>query len=241
MKFFAIIAVSLLAVAQSSPSAYHFESGNENTPLLELFTSEGCSSCPPAEEWLSDFRKDSGLWTKAVPVAWHVDYWNDLGWPDPYSSHEATIREQNYAQMWGTGSVCTPQFVLNGHAWHPSQGFTPVHASGSLALRVSVDGSVEITFRPEVNQRGPWIASVVPMSCGLVQTVPRGENAGRTLRHEFVSLGILKAHLAPQGDNQDSAQIVIPTDVLTRADAIAAWVSCDGRQTPVQSVGGWLK
>jgi hypothetical protein len=94
-----------------------FESGETQTSLIELFTSEGCSSCPPAEKWLSAFNSNPDLWKKVVPVAFHVDYWNHLGWCDRFSKPEFTLRQQQYAAGWGGDSVYTPGFVVNGREW----------------------------------------------------------------------------------------------------------------------------
>src|SRR5438445_668740 len=78
--------------------------------VVELFTSQGCSSCPPAEEVLSDLGKQEGV----IALAWHVDYWDDLGWPDPWSRPDWTARQQQYAKLWGRGKMYTPQAVVGG-------------------------------------------------------------------------------------------------------------------------------
>src|SRR5947208_15450471 len=74
-----------------------FESGHTQSTLIELFTSEGCSSCPPAEKWLSALKSSSDLWQKAVPVAFHVDYWDHLGWRDRFATPDFKSRKQTYA------------------------------------------------------------------------------------------------------------------------------------------------
>src|SRR5689334_8314649 len=79
----------------------HFTSGETQVALLELFTSEGCSSCPPAERWLGALRDAPGLWRDFVPIAFHVNYWDRLGWPDRFASREATQRQHAYAAVWG--------------------------------------------------------------------------------------------------------------------------------------------
>src|SRR5262249_36121801 len=94
-----------------------FQSGETQTTLLELFTSEGCSSCPPAEKWISNLRSNPDLWKKVVPVAFHVDYWDHLGWRDPFSKQEFTERQRSYAATWGGDSIYTPGFVVNGREW----------------------------------------------------------------------------------------------------------------------------
>src|SRR5207237_9447168 len=91
-----------------------FESGAKKVQLLELFTSEGCSSCPPAEASLGRLVNDPRLWYEFVSVAFHVDYWDHLGWKDPFASAEWTKRQRLYAAKWNAESVYTPAFVLNG-------------------------------------------------------------------------------------------------------------------------------
>ncbi|MDQ3115241.1 MAG: DUF1223 domain-containing protein [Verrucomicrobiota bacterium] len=75
------------------------------THLLELFTSEGCSSCPPAEAWLSKLKDDPGLWRDFVPLAFHVDYWDRLGWRDPFASKVWTSRQYEYSARWKSSNV----------------------------------------------------------------------------------------------------------------------------------------
>src|ERR1700758_1185011 len=87
-----------------------FESGVVQTTLIELFTSEGCSSCPRAEKWLSGLKSNPDLWKRTIPVAFHVDYWDHLGWRDRFSKLEFTERQQYYAAAWRNDSVYTPGF-----------------------------------------------------------------------------------------------------------------------------------
>src|ERR1700720_1934718 len=91
-----------------------FESGPARVHLLELFTSEGCSSCPPTEGWIAQLKKDGGLWRDFVPLAFHVDYWDHLGWRDPFASKEWTARQYRYSASWKNDGVYTPGFVLDG-------------------------------------------------------------------------------------------------------------------------------
>jgi len=91
-----------------------FESGPQQTALIELYTSEGCSSCPPAESWMSRLKDSPGLWKQFVPIAFHVDYWDRLGWRDRFSSQRWTERQRRYASLWQSESVYTPAVVVNG-------------------------------------------------------------------------------------------------------------------------------
>src|ERR1700752_821515 len=94
-----------------------FQSGAQKTHLIELFTSEGCSSCPPAEAWLSKLKSEPRLWKDFVPIAFHVDYWDRLGWRDPFASKEWTARQYQYSNAWKAETVYTPGFVLDGREW----------------------------------------------------------------------------------------------------------------------------
>src|SRR5450432_272324 len=95
-----------------------FQSDGAQATLVELFTSEGCSSCPPAEASLSRLKDDPSLWKSIVPVAWHVDYWNSLSWRDRFSSARYTERQRGYATKRGSNSIYTPAFAVNGREWH---------------------------------------------------------------------------------------------------------------------------
>jgi len=129
--------VALRAACAAEPS--RFTSEPARVSLIELYTSEGCSSCPPAERWLGGLRSDPGLWKTFVPVAFHVDYWNRLGWPDRFSNRDFTQRQYAYAEGWSGGSVYTPCFVRDGAEWH-ARG--PVEVSGGAAgvLTATYDG-----------------------------------------------------------------------------------------------------
>src|SRR6266513_4323003 len=91
-----------------------FESGEARTMLVELFTSEGCSSCRPADAWMSQLKNNGELWKGIVPAVFHVDYWDGLGWPDRFAKAEFTLRQRRYAASRPTGAVYTPAFVANG-------------------------------------------------------------------------------------------------------------------------------
>src|SRR5882672_4017645 len=117
--FARITAGMLLSVIPviAQTNAFKFESPREQTALLELYTSEGCSSCPPAEAWLSGLKDSPRLWKDFAPVAFHVDYWNYLGWKDRWSDAAFAERQRAYAQLWHSANIYTPEFILNGKEW----------------------------------------------------------------------------------------------------------------------------
>lgn len=214
-----------------------FASGPAQVALIELFTSEGCSSCPPAEKWLGAQRDDPGLWTTFVPVAWHVTYWDRLGWPDRFASREGTQREYAFAAAWGGNSVYTPCFVRDGSEWRPAGGkITPVSIGQSGTLKATFDGaavSAEFTpERPRGNER--FEIHVALLGNGVVSKVTAGENSGSTLRHEFIALAV--AHGMPGA----KIPLASPHVAGVTRRALAIWVTRRDDLTPLQATGGWL-
>ena len=99
MKFTLALFIALLLQVQNvSADAVAFESSTEQVGLLELYTSEGCSSCPPADEWLSQLKENPGVWSQFIPIALHVDYWDYIGWKDRYASPSHAQRQRQYAR-----------------------------------------------------------------------------------------------------------------------------------------------
>src|SRR5579863_4246289 len=121
--------------------------------LMELYTSEGCDSCPPAEGWLASLRDDGRLWKQLVPVAFHVDYWDELGWKDPFDSHGYTLRQQRISSHAGNLTIYTPEFVLDGGEWrnwfnHRPLGLPDSAKAGVLSLTDEGGRSIKVTFSP---------------------------------------------------------------------------------------------
>jgi hypothetical protein len=229
----------------STPPATTFESSETQNSLIELFTSEGCSSCPPAEKWLSGLKSNQELWKKIIPVAFHVDYWDRLGWRDRFAKQEFTSRQQRYAAAWGGDSVYTPGFVVNGKEWRSWFGGDSVPASSTRVgvLRVSLgnDGKLTATFVPETAKPRALELNVALLGNELESDVKRGENSGRKLRHDFVVLQLAKSEMTNQG-NLWTGMVYLSSNAGTdKATALAAWVNSGETGPPIQATGGWLK
>src|SRR5438046_8150015 len=219
-----------------------FESGGTQSSLIELFTSEGCSSCPPAEKWLSALKSSSDLWKKAVPIAFHVDYWDHLGWRDRFAKPEFTSRQQRYAAAWGGDSVYTPGFVVNGKEWRGWFGSNvmPITSTKVGVLRVSVgdDGKVSATFAPDTMQPRPLALNVALLGNDLESDVKRGENSGRKLRHDFVVLDLITIDMTNEGSRWTVSVALPKRPGNDKPSAVAAWIT--ENTTPIQATGGWL-
>ena len=178
-------------------------SGEPRGPVVvELFTSEGCSSCPPADSLLRKIDEAHSVGNvQVIALEEHVDYWDDLGWRDPYSSHEWTERQQHYADNFRQGSVYTPQMVVDGRAEfvgsRESQAIRTIEEmAGKEKAEVTVtetrttDGKDRVSVRVRKLPAGTggdspevWLAIT---EAGLHSAVTRGENAGEDLHHAAV-------------------------------------------------------
>jgi hypothetical protein len=227
----------LLLAAPLAAAPRHFSSGENRTHLLELFSSEGCSSCPPAEAWLGNLRKDPGLWRDFVPVAFAVDYWNRLGWTDRFARPEFTARQQAYAGQWGADTVYTPEFVLDGRIWRKPGGQSAPAASGEKAGVLSVERGDDGVCQVRFGTGSDLEVHVALLGGGISTAVRAGENAGRTLRHDFVVLQLATAQLA-----SGRAEISLPEAAVpgVTVRALAVWVTRRGELAPRQATGGWL-
>ena len=220
-----------------------FETGETQNSLVELFTSEGCSSCPPAEKWLSGLKSNQDLWKKIIPLAFHVDYWDRLGWRDRFAKPEFTSRQQDYAAAWGGDSVYTPAFVVNGKEWRGWFGGSAVPTSSTRVgvLRVSLgnNGKLTTTFVPDTAKPRALAFNVALLGNELESDVKRGENSGRKLRHDFVVLNLIQVDMANES-NGWTGSIMLPMQSSNdKPSALAAWITEDG--TPIQATGGWLQ
>jgi hypothetical protein len=232
-----LLLLGLTNVAKAEPR--QFTSGATRTHLLELYTSEGCSSCPPAEQWLGALRDDPRLWRNYVPVVFHVVYWDHLGWRDRLASKAGTDRQYAHAAEWGSGSVYTPCFVLDG-ADQGSRVTIPAlrastEAAGMLVASWTEDRVLRVQFSP--SDRGDYEVHAAVLGGGIVSPVRAGENEGRTLRHEFV---VLSLQHEPLRSGAAALSLPVPEIPGVTRRALAVWVTHQGELASVQATGGWL-
>jgi len=214
---FAMLPAAALAAAQCS-----VRSGPNTAALVELYTSEGCSSCPPADRWLSAFVPAAGN-GDVVPVAFHVGYWDYIGWKDVFADPRFTQRQRDIASAVGSSYVYTPQVVVGGRdfrSWSSARSLEsafdairrkPAVVDLEVALAVGTDrevtAEVNATPRPGLRTADLAVVTVVTQN-GLGNHVTKGENRGEKLRHDFVvrdlashrGLGIARATFRPKPD-----------------------------------------
>lgn len=222
-------------------------SGSASRPLpdkpvpvvVELFTSEGCSSCPPADEVLAGLEKTQPVpGALVVPLAYHVDYWDELGWPDPFAAPAFTSRQHTYAVR---GRMYTPQAVVDGrtelvgsnarglqHAIE--QAALETHVPVQIAVRSSaetIEASVHVGQLPRGPSGGSASDAVVLVAVTQARAtvaVPRGENAGRTLRHTAVVRQLESAGTVPFAGGDARVSIRIPYNAPRAELRVVAFV-----------------
>lgn len=179
-----IIVLSLLAAAGASLSAQAAtceRTAAARPPLVvELYTSEGCSSCPPADRWLSSLKGRDDV----LPIAFHVGYWDRLGWVDRFATREITDRQYQLAQAMGARNVYTPQVVVQGHDWRRWPTLPAPSAPAPVTLKLSRDADM---VTAEVGAgAGRWTGYWALLEDGHRSRVSAGENRGETLAHDHV-------------------------------------------------------
>jgi hypothetical protein len=202
----------------------------EGPLVVELFTSQGCSSCPPADQLLSKLAAAGALGDRALaPLTFHVDYWNDLGWPDPYSSPAWTERQRQYARSIGDDRVYTPELVVGGAAGMVGSNLSAVTQAVQRAAHPAV-----LTATAAWDKDAVTITATAPGDADVwvavwedstSTRVTRGENAGETLGSDRVVRRLERVAAAGQ-----KATATIKLDPKWRAGGVVAFAQRTDRK-----------
>lgn len=223
-----LLCVTLLALGGMRPA--HSTGESTTVPIVvELFTSEGCSSCPPADALLPKLQSMCGKDAEIIPLSEHVDYWNHLGWHDPFSSKIFTLRQHRYAKVFKQSSVYTPELVIDGVK--SLVGSNDIEAARVISLRrkqakqhlvveLKIDkgnrsAHVEVRNSARNDQTNSELA-VFLTEDNITMSIKAGENNGRTLRHHAVARALKIAKPDPL------VQIDFPLKDGWRADSLRA-------------------
>jgi hypothetical protein len=223
-----LICVAVLRQRSQTPVS---AAGKDRGPVIvELFTSEGCSSCPPADAALAKLEQDPAtVDAQVIGLEEHVDYWNQLGWADPFSSPDWTSRQREYAEVFGSGSVYTPQMVVDGTtelvgSRGPEVRRSIEQAAGRVKTAISIaanEGETAGARKFDVrvgklagaetrDEAEVWLAVT---ESGLHSSVTRGENAGEELKHASVVRSLQKLGVADKHSEASFArQLGVPVN-----------------------------
>lgn len=234
MKTLLLLSLMPVVASAAAGSVCEARSGAVAPTIVELYTSEGCSSCPPADRWLSTLKGQPGV----LPLAFHVNYWDKLGWVDRFATPEATSRQYALAHATGGDSVYTPQVRVNGRDQRAGVSLPPPAPSPLAVSLVREGGSVSVTVdgtKSATRLEGYWAV----VEDQYESRVRAGENAGETLRHDHVvrlykpvaawsaSEG-LKARIDVSGGAPDHPRrvVFVVTDPATQRPLQAAALAC---------------
>ncbi|MGH9576081.1 MAG: DUF1223 domain-containing protein [Terriglobales bacterium] len=194
-----LLCVALMTIPAAQAAECSARSGANSTALVELYTSEGCDSCPPADRWLSSLAQGFDP-ARVVPVAFHVDYWDYIGWKDPFASAAFSERQRSGVRISGGRIVYTPQVLFGGkdfRAWSSAASFRDALTSANakparadLELRARIAGS-DLEVSALAKLKGAALPAdhallVAITESRLVSAVKAGENRGVTLAHDHV-------------------------------------------------------
>jgi hypothetical protein len=188
-----MLSIALCAISMKATTAFSMEncsakSAAQLIPVVELYTSEGCSSCPPADAWLSTLRA-AHKEGKVVAQAFHVNYWDYIGWTDRFAAPAYTQRQRELSSRTNLNSIYTPQIAKNGLTVR-SYDAKSVVASGEAALaNIELQQTEANRFEAKISpsQAGAgWSAYFTVTEHEHVSRVTKGENQGETLKHDFV-------------------------------------------------------
>jgi hypothetical protein len=214
--------VAWSAVAADAPQPCRAQSAASPPAIVELYTSEGCSSCPPADRWLSGLKGRSDV----LALAFHVNYWDRLGWPDRFANAQTTERQHRLQRASGAAHVYTPQVVLNGRDWRQwsAGGLKPL-ADSRITIALERHGhtvSARIGDAGDASLAGYWAV----LEDGHESRVRAGENAGSTLKHDHVVTlyrpvasiaGPLTLELSPAAPRESTRRVAF---VVTEASGL---------------------
>jgi hypothetical protein len=199
-----IFSVSAVIMTPAVAATCSAKSGTQTAALVELYTSEGCDSCPPADRWLSGIKAAEAYAGRAVPLSMHVDYWDYIGWHDPYAQSVFSARQREMAAVNRARTVYTPQILVAGKDFRSpgmlsgGESFDDTLARinrapprADLALALTGNANKELKFEANAKLRNIAENSdaalyVAVFENGLSSAVAAGENKGKLLNHDFV-------------------------------------------------------
>ena len=234
----------LLSLSSNTWANIEFQSGQKANIVLELFTSEGCSSCPPADRWLGQLKNKPQLFKEIIPMAFHVDYWDGLGWEDEYAKKQYTNRQYQYKRSGNISNVYTPGVVKDGlefSRWYKGFSLKKQRSKvGVLKVDINTDNHIITSYFDNLTDKNNLVLNIALLGSGIISEVEAGENSGEKLAHEFVVLDHQTYPTTQKNKTLSWKTPMLESDTTAPKYAIAVWVTDLITQTPVQATGAWL-
>lgn len=218
----------LLFIVFISSNALEFKSSQNKVKLIELYTSEGCSSCPRADTWLNNLKHNDKLFKDFIPLAFHVTYWNFIGWKDSFAKKENDSRQRYYSKnVWEKESVYTPQFIIDTQeyrAWFKNDKFPTLKKEYAGILKVKTK-NIEVTFNTKSIKNENVFVNMAILGFDYNIKIKSGENKNKELEHDFVILEH-KIKFSSIKNNKLEFKGVLPNFKKdTKKKALVVWIS----------------
>lgn len=231
--FFALMAIAAITIFISAVSkkSKNVSKDEKGFALIELFTSEGCSSCPPADEAISDIQNEYKN-ENVVAVGFHVDYWDRLGWKDAFSSPDNTARQEYYSSIFKLSSIYTPEAVVNGKYQFVGSDKSKIvntveeqlKSKPSEIINLNVtgnsEGNIEVKFSINGNTSDNDQMVLLLVEKAATTNVKKGENGGRTLHHINI---VRKMAVTSTFSKEGAENFTLPSDLKKENAFITAF------------------
>jgi hypothetical protein len=228
-----------------------FASGQARSSFLELYTSDANANGNSAIEWMSTLKGkefEGILWKKVVPIAFHVHSWDEPGQKDPFGRPENDQRLLAYKKKWGMNNVYCPTVAVNGVEWSGWSRQQPIPTETRVTGELVADGTkregvFQVDFKPAKSLGAEkFTVHAAMVAFGLQSKPSEGRNRGKSLLHDFISLGhqTRDFHLNREGFLTSSVELARPKGLRIQKFAVIFWVTIKGDVLPIQATGGYL-
>lgn len=225
-------------------NALELNSGKNRVNLIELYSSEGCSSCPIADEWVNKLTDKKQLFKSFIPLVFHVTYWDFLGWKDSFAKEVYDKRQRYYStNVWNKNSVYTPQFIINKHEykqWFKNRAFPKFEDKivGNLNVKYKND-KIDLFFNSNKINNKKLFINIATLGFDYKIDVLKGENYNKTLEHNFVVLNHVIKNATIKNSTLKQSYKYSYKGEKNRRKAIVVWLS-DKDYNIIQATGGYL-
>ncbi|PLY05354.1 MAG: DUF1223 domain-containing protein [Arcobacter sp.] len=236
--------LNLVTISFLFAQGHTFESNGKRVNIIELYTSQGCSSCPPADKWLSKLKNHPKLFTKFIPMAFHVTYWDFIGWKDIFADKLNDNRQRYYAnKIWKNNSVYTPQFIINTkeyRKWFSNQSFPKFDEQYGGKLISQFDNNLlKVSYYNKNIKNEKLYLNIAILGFDYKIDIKSGENKNKLLEHDFVVIKHIQKFAEIKNNNLKIETKLAPFRKENNKYALAVWISSYNTNI-LQATGGYI-
>lgn len=241
-----ILLLSFLSLGSLFAQNFTFESNDRKVNIIELYTSQGCSSCPPADKWLSKLKNHPKLFSDFIPMAFHITYWDFIGWKDIFATKLNDNRQAYYSnKVWKKKSVYTPQFIIDSkeyRKWFSDQSFPTFENiyGGKLKIKLNNnDNNLKLSYYNKNIKDEKVYLNIAILGFDYNISINSGENEDKVLEHDFVVIEHIQKFANIKNNNLNFESKLFPFKKEKRKYAIAVWINTYDSNI-LQAIGGYI-